>query len=240
MNEENKNLLEKYPFLKLRSVWTSEMLDDESESDDETWLDALEEGWKIRFGIPFIEDLNEVLTKNNCVNDYQIIQVKEKWGQLRWYDYGAPEEWDDHMNAWEYISEHTCKKCGKFPVPMRDDGWISPWCDECFGSWRKVPYTDEEKEKYTCPEFDTNRLLEYLTIRKWNKDFTESYYIDLKPYYKKIGFTDFSNLITREEMAQYDDYVEALNKFKKINNLHYIKDSEIIPLEIQHMSPFKK
>ena len=27
---------------------------------------------------------------------------------------------------WEYISEHTCINCGKFPAPMRYNGWISP------------------------------------------------------------------------------------------------------------------
>ena len=237
----NKELIEKYPFLKLRNVFTDEPIYSDSETnEEETWLDALEDGWRIRFGIPFVEDLNEVLTKNNYVDKYRIIQVKEKYGQLRWYDFGAPEEWDDHMNAWEYISEHTCKKCGKFPVPMRDDGWISPWCDECFGSWNPKYYTEERKKEFTHKEFGTDRLLEYLTIRKWHKDYSESYYIDLKPYYEKIGYTDFSNLISKYEVIRYEEYEEALRKFKKINNLTYIKDPQIIPLEIQEMNPFKE
>lgn len=185
---ENKELIEKYPFLMPRNDWTGEVVEDYDYS--YTLLDDLEPGWKIRFGMPFIEDLREVLVKNNCLDNYLVVQIKEKFGSLRWYSYGEPEEWLDHMYAWEYISEHTCKKCGKFPVPMRDDGWLSPWCDECFRSIHpKATEEDFKKWSRMSEELLDGKPLEYIIYTIFSNSGNEILKIDMKPYYEKIGYT---------------------------------------------------
>lgn len=121
---------------------------------------------------------------NNLLYSFRITTVKEKFGGLRVYHNGMPEEWDSHEHAWEYISEHTCVKCGKFPVPMRNDGWISPWCDECFKE--HLNNRDEEYvDRWTIDK--DSRLLEYLVINYSSKEKDWQEIIDMKPYYDKIG-----------------------------------------------------
>ena len=73
---DNKELIEKYPWLQIRNVWTNEKLDDEF-----TWLDDLPEGWRKAFGLQMIEELDQILRKANYQDEYKITQIKEKW---RW------------------------------------------------------------------------------------------------------------------------------------------------------------
>ena len=126
---ENRKLVKKYPFLKPTNSWTG--LEIEDYNYNFTLLDDIPEGWKKRFGIALCKDLKEILEKNNCLEEFCILQIKEKFGSLRIYDNGAPKEWHEHLWAWEYISSHTCIKCGDFPVPLRNDGWICPECNSC-------------------------------------------------------------------------------------------------------------
>ena len=73
---DNKELIEKYPWLQIRNVWTNEKLDDEL-----SWLDDLPEGWRKAFGLQMIEELDQILRKANYQDEYKITQIKEKW---RW------------------------------------------------------------------------------------------------------------------------------------------------------------
>ena len=70
----NIALIEKYPWLQLKNVWTNEIVDDEL-----TWFDDLPEGWRKAFGLQMIEELDKILKKANYQNKYQIAQVPEKW-----------------------------------------------------------------------------------------------------------------------------------------------------------------
>ena len=72
----NNELIEKYPWLQIRNVWTNEKLDSEF-----TWFDDLPEGWKKAFGLQMVEELDRILRKADYQNKYQITQIKEKW---RW------------------------------------------------------------------------------------------------------------------------------------------------------------
>lgn len=201
----------------------------------EGYPDELPLGWEKRFGKAICDDLLEVLEKNNCT-DYHILQIKEKYGSLRWYDSGAPSEWEDHLEAWEYISEHTCVGCGEFPVRMRKDGWISPWCNGCFRK-RHLDKNDEELEKLTYQE-ETDRLLEYL-IRF--SPLTGEVLIDMKPYYDKIGYKyDINKLVSVDQYRQYLEYKNLLNVYL-LSNKKENSDfkPQIIPYEIQELNPFK-
>lgn len=147
MNENIKNLISEYPFLLPRNVWTDKINKDYDYS--YCWFkDDIPQGWWKFFGIAYLNDLKEVLEKYNYVDKFRFSQVKEKYGGLRAYNFGAPEEWFSHEHAWEYISKHTCVNCGKFPVKMRDDGWVCPWCDDCFRE-NHDNLSDDEFAKYS-------------------------------------------------------------------------------------------
>lgn len=130
---ENRKLCERYPFLKYHSQFGNEELS--GYDYDFTYLDDMPKGWKKAFGIQMCEELRDILIEGNYLDEYQVFQVKEKYGCLRWYDNGVPESiWDkyrDWLNKYEDLSEKTCVGCGK-PATMRTDGWVSPWCDECY------------------------------------------------------------------------------------------------------------
>lgn len=122
IQEYNKALVTKYPFLLPRNVWTDEVLSEY----DFTWteLDAMPEGWRIRFGEEMVEEISQELRKFDYEDKYRILQIKEKWGELRWYDGGVPigklsdpdielfiKDWsnrphsDYEIDYWEYETE---------------------------------------------------------------------------------------------------------------------------------------
>lgn len=197
--ENIKELIEKYPFLLPRNVWTDKLDDDYDYS--YCWFkDDIPQGWWKFFGLVYLDDLKEVLEKYDFLDKFRFLQVKEKYGGLRAYNGGAPEEWFSHEYAWEYISEHTCVECGKFPVPMRYFGWVSPYCEE--HAWNGREWTDEEKKKITEKNWD-GRLLEYLVINHFSKDGDYQEWIDMKPYYNKLGWK-YTNkdLILKDELEK--------------------------------------
>lgn len=126
----NKELIEKYPFLKRRNLWTDEPINNY----EFTELDDLPSGWRIAFGMQMLEELNEILKKANYVDKYRILQIKEKFGGLRWYVNGIPKDIYEEYRAWEdkyyKLSTRTCIRCGK-PATKISAGWISPFCDDC-------------------------------------------------------------------------------------------------------------
>lgn len=126
----NKALVKKYPFLKPYNEYTGE----EDNSYTSTWLDDMPRGWRMSFAEKICEELLPVLKKADYVDKYKIVQIKEKWAFLRWYDTGAPEEiYDDIMkiiSKYEDISYDTCCNCGK-PATYESKGWICPYCEDC-------------------------------------------------------------------------------------------------------------
>lgn len=161
IQEENKKLIEKYPFLRPRNVWTDEELDDYDYS--YTILDDMPEGWKKRFGEELCEDLKKELEKYNYLDKWRIVQLKEKYGIMHLYDNGSPREShiQEIIDKYEHISERTCACCGKFPVPVTDTGWILPICKECFEAKVNVngPY-----EKYVVDDSEFNPIMKITTF----------------------------------------------------------------------------
>ena len=77
------------------------------------------------------EDIRDALLNAGiCLNDYEVVQVKEKFGSLRWYDMNGNSSIDEIIQKYEYLSAHVCIHCGKIDVPLYG-GWISPFCDVC-------------------------------------------------------------------------------------------------------------
>ena len=99
-----------------------------------TELDAMEPGWRKAFGIQMCKEIKAELKKHKFLYKYRIVQIKEKFSGLRWYDAGVPKDskiWDI-INKYEGISMKTCGQCGK-PATKMSTGWIYPYCDDCIG-----------------------------------------------------------------------------------------------------------
>lgn len=125
----NKYLCERYPFLIPRNRWTDEICKDYNWTE----LDAMDPGWRKAFGKEMMEELREDLIKCNYLDKFRILQIKEKYGGLRFYTGRVPVE----SNAYEIIKKYEdmsygiCTECGR-PGHQIDDGWIWTMCDSCY------------------------------------------------------------------------------------------------------------
>lgn len=98
-----------------------------------TELDAMPNGWRKAFGIKMCKEIKKALKKTHSLKDYRILQIKEKWGYLHWYDSGENEELRQIINKYADLSINTCINCGK-PYEVMSEGWISPYCKNCYDS----------------------------------------------------------------------------------------------------------
>lgn len=115
-----------------------------------TELDAMEKGWRIKFGEDMCREIrNSLLTtyiRNEKPNSlfgkveayykgfkllfsYRILQIKEKYSGLRWYANGDTEDTLKIIHKYEDMSKRTCIVCGK-EAEWRSVGWICPYCEE--------------------------------------------------------------------------------------------------------------
>ena len=127
LKQENKKLCERYPFLIIRDWRTDKPI-----GYDFTYLDDMPMGWRKAFGEQMCEEIREELINYNYLDKYRIAQIKEKYGELRWYDFGAPADSKvyDIIDKYSELSKNTCIHCGR-PATKISPGWISPYCDRC-------------------------------------------------------------------------------------------------------------
>ena len=136
---ENKRLCKRYPFLRPRNRFDDIIMWDHPKWDwrytrpyEWTELDAMPDGWRKAFGKQMCEEIRKELIKFNYLDKYRITQIKEKYGSLRWYDWGYPRDSKirEIIDKYENISARTCICCGRPATKMSLD-WISPFCDKC-------------------------------------------------------------------------------------------------------------
>ena len=75
--EQNKKLVEEYPFLLPRNVFSDEI--DEDYDYEFTWLDEMPDIWRIKFSEQMLKELKEILIEGDYLYDYRICQIKEKF-----------------------------------------------------------------------------------------------------------------------------------------------------------------
>lgn len=129
----NKNLLKLHPYLLPRNVWTGKVV----KGYDYTWTDydCISKGWKIGFGKFLLEDLRKACLNTNFLNKLRFSEIKEKYGTLRLYNFGAPQEVHDVIQKYEFISQYICYFCGSPEATIVNDyGWYLPICKHC---WEK-------------------------------------------------------------------------------------------------------
>ena len=133
----NKKLCKRYPFLIPRNRWTDKLMWDKTDKYfmpySYTELDAMPDGWRRAFGVEMCEEIRKELVKYNYLDKYRIAQIKEKYGGLRWYDFGIPRD----SKIWEIIdkytelSHHTCMICGRPAETFSEGYWLYTLCDKC-------------------------------------------------------------------------------------------------------------
>ena len=100
-----------------------------------TELDAMEKGWRKRFGEDFCRDLKKAIVSTcgyKALWSPWIMQIKEKWGALEVYLVGYNEEIYEVVSKYHNLSKKVCIVCGK-DAEWISRGWISPYCSEHIG-----------------------------------------------------------------------------------------------------------
>lgn len=64
------------------------------------------------------------------LENFKIVQVKEKFGTLRVYTDGADQYINGAITLAEHMSEVTCECCGQNGT-IRNNRWIRTLCDRC-------------------------------------------------------------------------------------------------------------
>ena len=149
IEEKNRKLCEKYPFL----VWYGDPLyGGLSDTPDYrfTWEDELEPGWQKALCPQIWDDLRAILEKTDYVDKFKFIQIKEKWGSLVVHYEGVPDEIYRELQEWENkyadLSTKICKECGK-PASHVTTGWISYFCEDCAKQFTKAITIEEAKNR---------------------------------------------------------------------------------------------
>ena len=95
------------------------------------------DGWRKTFGMMMVEELSALLRQAHYEHKYRIMQIKSKYGELRWYDNGVPtsiyDKFQEVINKYTYLSQNICFICGRPDTHMIDiGGWIDPICKNCY------------------------------------------------------------------------------------------------------------
>lgn len=142
--EENKKIIDEYPFL--RNMYWDRYSQEYKYDYDSTILDEVPEGWADLM-LCMAEDIKPLLEESGQIDDFFAEQAKEKFGELRFYhNCECPDEVGRIIEDYSALSRNVCYACGKPDVPQIYDGWIEPWCRECYRNkelWDEV-YNDPE------------------------------------------------------------------------------------------------
>lgn len=84
---------------------------------------------RIQSHIDFKNQQKEKFNRGNGCTQLEIMQIKEKFGGLRFYYDGGDEVIDGMVNMAEAWADHSCEECGK-PGSRRSGGWVRTLCDE--------------------------------------------------------------------------------------------------------------
>lgn len=95
-----------------------------------TEMDDMDYGWRKAFGKELLREVRKELKISGMLRRYRIMQIKEKWGELCWYDSGGTKELFGILRKYEGMSYCTCISCGR-PAKYRTVGYVLPYCEKC-------------------------------------------------------------------------------------------------------------
>ena len=125
--EEEKQIVEKYPFLRVRDI------DGTIDTDAKFPLMSLEipNGWSRLFA-QMCDDIKTLLEKEGIIDKFYFIQCKEKYNELVCFSNGAAsQEVEQILQKYRYLSRYVCTECGK-PAVQETRGYIASLCEDCW------------------------------------------------------------------------------------------------------------
>ena len=187
--EELKKLLEKYPFLIHRNVFSKEVCyQTEEENLKHNWYNEWNGcGWE-KIWKRFMQELFKEYDKlsDEAKKKFAIFDTKEKYGTLRVSLSGYTEGMMEAETILHFMSSVTCQNCGKQPRDSKGNhliwttrGWITNLCKDClkYRELRGTSFSSSKKKEYV--KSCRNKPQKYFTTTGWaDKIRTTTYYAD--------------------------------------------------------------
>lgn len=142
--------------------------------------DAFSRGWSMLWHM-MIADLTPLMRKYNLQDKFFFEEIKEKYGEIRAYHNGAPDEIEDIIDAYSVISRNVCQWCGRPDSAISKGYWVECQCEQCFDKYWK----DSTKEHPSYEEqYDTDpescRISDIRKITRFSKDGNKTIEYDIK------------------------------------------------------------
>jgi hypothetical protein len=80
-------------------------------------------------------EIEQILNENPLFSEIHAVQIKQKYGTLRFYMSEDVLRITNLIQDAEALSSQTCETCGK-PGKMRGRHWFEVKCDECFKEYK--------------------------------------------------------------------------------------------------------
>lgn len=117
-----QTLAEKYPHIDTSKYIWHELITTANEYGS-GWHDLL---------IELVMKIEEIYKKNDMdITEFEISQIKEKYGGLRVYAFSSIPEVHDLIHEYENKAETVCDECGATGSLHVKDGWFQVLCDKC-------------------------------------------------------------------------------------------------------------
>ena len=140
--EEMKKLLEKYPFLIHKNIFSGEVCYQTEEEDlEHNWYTEWDGyGWE-KIWKQFMQELFKEYDKlpDEAKEKFAIFDTKEKYGTLRVFLSDYTDGMRKAESTLRFLSSVTCQYCGKQPrdskgnhIIWTTEGWITNLCKDCF------------------------------------------------------------------------------------------------------------
>lgn len=160
---KNKELIEKYPFILPRNRLTGKVSQSYDWTHTEYDFAEIPDGWRTKFLMNMFDEIRKSLIKEeklrtgsdadkkkfakyycgdydekNCdlLHTFRILDIKEKFGQLRFYSNFSTKGVSKIISKYTKISERTCCMCGN-DATLVSTGYVLPYCDKCAEKWKK-------------------------------------------------------------------------------------------------------
>ena len=172
--KEEKQILEKYPFLAERT------LDGEIDTEAEFPMICLEipNGW-MRLFYQMCDDIKPILEQKGLMDKFYFVQVKEKFNQLRCYASIDVPEIAEFIAKYEFMATNVCIRCGA-PAEYETTGYIASICGDCRNGYFQEQRCNnlEIQTSYISSFFKTGNTLvdEEVSFKEEWERYLDSYY----------------------------------------------------------------
>lgn len=122
--EKEKRLFERFNFFKPDKSPQETLMCFGFECDD-GWFDVI---WEL---CEDVERLLENVESSSEYESFEIIQVKEKFAELRVYTNWSTHSIDERIQKAEEDSRYICEHCGMPGEQISDGGWMFVSCKNC-------------------------------------------------------------------------------------------------------------